>query len=96
MYFLYCDNIHFLSKLWGPAQNIGTPGYRVPVNVQPWNSWSQVRSRAATYQTLKMILSCSSHGSQNYRVELGMVDPVSGWGMTGCGFMSSVWGMMLQ
>ena len=39
--------------------------------------------------------SCSSLGTQIYGVELGLVDPVSD-NVTGCGFMSSVWGMILQ
>ena len=39
--------------------------------------------------------SCSSLGTQTYWVELELVDPVQD-NVTGCGVMSSVWGMILQ
>ena len=39
--------------------------------------------------------SCSSLGIQTYRLELGLVDLCQDT-VTGCGIMSSVWGMILQ
>ena len=43
-----------------------------------------------------MVLAAPRLAHKTYRVELGLVNPVSRPNVTGCGIMSSVWGMIFQ
>ena len=69
----------------GPSSSVG----RVSAS---GNGRSWVQSPAATFEVVKNGTSCSSLGTQTYGVELGLVDPFQD-NVTGCGIMSSVWGL---
>ena len=68
----------FFSWNTGPDSSVGTVS-------APGNGKSRVRPRPRHTKVIKNGSTCSSLGTQIYGVELGLVDPLSGYG---CGIMS--------